>query len=360
MGDGLLETERTAEPADAVALIGKAQGGAGGELARTRDVARRGGSIRTSGAGTRPASRSGTRPGTRSGRRRSCGRCSPASGATAFCRTSCSPTGRAYFPGPSSGRRSVRRTPRSGRGPRESSSRRSTRPPRWQVYRRRADRERATAFLEELLPRLAAWHEYLYRERAATTDGLVEIWHPWESGMDNSPLWDEALERMSLDPERDAGVRARRRRGRGGGRAAVRRRVRPLRLSRRPVPRARVRPLANPGARCRSRSSRCCSTRCSSSRTATWPRSRASLGVGRRSVRGLGREHRSRARGSLWDEEQAVYLDYDVIARRAGRRRDGGRSRAALRGRPDARAERSAWSSGSRTRASPSATPGGP
>lgn len=66
----------------------------------------------------------------------------------------------------------------------------------WQVYRRAADRERATAFLEELLPRLAAWHEYLYRERSRDGDGLVEIWHPWESGMDNSPLWDAALDRI--------------------------------------------------------------------------------------------------------------------------------------------------------------------
>jgi glycogen debranching enzyme len=46
------------------------------------------------------------------------------------------------------------------------------------------------------------WHEYLYRERTRDDDGLVEIWHPWESGMDNSPLWDEALARIS--PTREA------------------------------------------------------------------------------------------------------------------------------------------------------------
>jgi neutral trehalase len=71
-----------------------------------------------------------------------------------------------------------------------------------QVYRLASDRQRGRAFLEELLPKLAAWHEYLYRERARTDGGLVEIWHPWESGMDNSPLWDRALERMSFDAER--------------------------------------------------------------------------------------------------------------------------------------------------------------
>ena len=66
------------------------------------------------------------------------------------------------------------------------------------VYRQSANRERATSFLRELAPKLRAWHEYLYRERTRGDDGLVEIWHPWESGMDNSPLWDEALAR--LDP----------------------------------------------------------------------------------------------------------------------------------------------------------------
>lgn len=47
---------------------------------------------------------------------------------------------------------------------------------------------------------LRAWHDYLWRERSRD-GGLVEVWHPWESGMDNSPLWDSALQRLdwSLD-----------------------------------------------------------------------------------------------------------------------------------------------------------------
>jgi hypothetical protein len=66
----------------------------------------------------------------------------------------------------------------------------------WQIYRNAADVERAEAFLRELMPKLAAWHDYLYRERTRDGQGLVEIWHPWESGADNSPLWDEALARI--------------------------------------------------------------------------------------------------------------------------------------------------------------------
>jgi glycogen debranching enzyme len=71
----------------------------------------------------------------------------------------------------------------------------------WRVYQRSGDRAQARAFLEELAPKLAAWHAYLYRERTRGSDGLVEIWHPWESGMDNSPLWDEALTRIRPSPD---------------------------------------------------------------------------------------------------------------------------------------------------------------
>ncbi len=68
------------------------------------------------------------------------------------------------------------------------------------VYRNAPDRESAVRFLEELFPKLAAWHDYLYRERTRAGGGLAEIWHPWESGMDNSPLWDEALDRIVVTP----------------------------------------------------------------------------------------------------------------------------------------------------------------
>src|SRR3954453_632992 len=68
----------------------------------------------------------------------------------------------------------------------------------WKVFRRARDADDARAFLRELQPKLAAWHDYLYRERTRGDDGLAEIWHPWESGMDNSPLWDAALGRIEL------------------------------------------------------------------------------------------------------------------------------------------------------------------
>jgi glycogen debranching enzyme len=110
--------------------------------------------------------------------------------------------GARYFPGPE-----FWQTERSPDAPHQPRTSGIVQPPihasaALQVYRLASDRERAAVFLEEVLPKLAAWHGYLYRERARTEGGLVEIWHPWESGMDNSPLWDRALERMSFDAER--------------------------------------------------------------------------------------------------------------------------------------------------------------
>jgi Trehalase len=107
-----------------------------------------------------------------------------------------------YFPGPE-----FWRTHRSPNAPRHPQTSGIVQPPVhatavWHVYRRAQDGDQAQAFLHELMPSLVRWHEYLYRERTRGDDGLVEIWHPWESGMDNSPLWDEALARIS--PSRDA------------------------------------------------------------------------------------------------------------------------------------------------------------
>jgi len=68
------------------------------------------------------------------------------------------------------------------------------------VYRHAQDEPRARAFLAELYPKLRAWHDYLYRERDPRGEGLVYVRHPWESGMDNSPLWDAALARINPAP----------------------------------------------------------------------------------------------------------------------------------------------------------------
>jgi Trehalase len=104
-----------------------------------------------------------------------------------------------YFPGPE-----FWQTERSPDAPEHPPTSGIVQPPvhataLWHVYRNAADQDRALSFVRELMPKVVAWHEYLYRERTTEGEGLVELWHPWESGTDNSPLWDEALARIRLD-----------------------------------------------------------------------------------------------------------------------------------------------------------------
>lgn len=46
-------------------------------------------------------------------------------------------------------------------------------------------------FVKRLFPKVMAQHKYLYENRDPFNEGLVYIQHNWESGTDNSPVWDE-------------------------------------------------------------------------------------------------------------------------------------------------------------------------
>ncbi|MFF4746035.1 trehalase family glycosidase [Streptomyces chengbuensis] len=65
------------------------------------------------------------------------------------------------------------------------------------VHRRDPATSRRRGFLERMYPRLAAWHDYLLRDRDLTGHGLASVVHPWEPGMDNSPCWDGPLRRIT-------------------------------------------------------------------------------------------------------------------------------------------------------------------
>jgi len=54
--------------------------------------------------------------------------------------------------------------------------------------------------LATLYPRMLAWHRWWVSARDPERSGLVGMLHPWESGMDNSPAWDEPLARVSPTP----------------------------------------------------------------------------------------------------------------------------------------------------------------
>jgi glucosylglycerate hydrolase len=65
----------------------------------------------------------------------------------------------------------------------------------WEIAHRQgaAAVAEARAFLEDAYPRLLAWHRHLLTARDPEESGLVTIYHPWESGCDNSPRWDAAM-----------------------------------------------------------------------------------------------------------------------------------------------------------------------
>ncbi len=64
----------------------------------------------------------------------------------------------------------------------------------WRIYQAARNKSAAKGLLKELYPRLMAFHRYLYECRDPLEEGLIVIRHPWESGMAESPVWDEVLE----------------------------------------------------------------------------------------------------------------------------------------------------------------------
>lgn len=67
------------------------------------------------------------------------------------------------------------------------------------TYRNAKNQKKAKAFLLEVLPKLIAYHEYLQNYRDPEKSGLLTIIHPWESGTDNSPRFDQSLEQIHLE-----------------------------------------------------------------------------------------------------------------------------------------------------------------
>jgi glycogen debranching enzyme len=69
-----------------------------------------------------------------------------------------------------------------------------------EVYRNAGGDREAEAFLRRMFPRLVAQHGYLEGRRDPAGHGLAAIVHPWESGLDNSPLWDPVLDAIDVPP----------------------------------------------------------------------------------------------------------------------------------------------------------------
>ena len=99
----------------------------------------------------------------------------------------------AYFPGSA-----FWQTESAAAAPRSPRTSGITQPPiharaALEIHRHARDGESSRAFLKRLYPALVAQHDYLARARDARGSGLAAIVHPWESGLDNSPVWDHDL-----------------------------------------------------------------------------------------------------------------------------------------------------------------------
>jgi hypothetical protein len=101
---------------------------------------------------------------------------------------------------PDIGSRRIWQSTRHPEAPRDHHTSCITQPPlaavaAWHVAQALPPEEREL-FLTELLPRLVAYHEWLYRERDPHRHGLVTLIHPWECGLDTTPPWMRELRRL--------------------------------------------------------------------------------------------------------------------------------------------------------------------
>ncbi len=68
----------------------------------------------------------------------------------------------------------------------------------WHLYQAAAVKEggKVKEFVKFIYPYLFKWHQYLMTERDPENSGLATVFHPWESGLDNSPRWDNLLAKI--------------------------------------------------------------------------------------------------------------------------------------------------------------------
>ena len=64
------------------------------------------------------------------------------------------------------------------------------------------DNEKLISFGKAIFPKMVNNHRFFYTYRDPEREGLTYIFHPWESGRDNSPLWDESMDRIVIDPDK--------------------------------------------------------------------------------------------------------------------------------------------------------------
>ncbi len=65
-----------------------------------------------------------------------------------------------------------------------------------ELYRISDNKAETLKFIETVIDKVYHNHMYFYKNRDPKNEGLVYIYHNWESGTDNSPIWDDIWETM--------------------------------------------------------------------------------------------------------------------------------------------------------------------
>ncbi|WP_456463009.1 MGH1-like glycoside hydrolase domain-containing protein [Lutibacter sp.] len=66
-----------------------------------------------------------------------------------------------------------------------------------ELYRISVDKADILQFIGTVIDKVYENHHYFYKNRDIQNEGLVYIYHNWESGTDNSPLWDDIFKTMN-------------------------------------------------------------------------------------------------------------------------------------------------------------------
>ncbi len=66
-----------------------------------------------------------------------------------------------------------------------------------EMYHISKDKDRSLEFINDHIDKVFQNHVYFYENRDPFSEGLVYIYHNWESGTDNSPVWDEIWTTMN-------------------------------------------------------------------------------------------------------------------------------------------------------------------
>jgi len=67
------------------------------------------------------------------------------------------------------------------------------------LFKRNPNNNKLKDFIRAIYSKVVKSHDFFYTYRDPKSEGLAFIYHPWETGRDNSPLWDESMDRIVVD-----------------------------------------------------------------------------------------------------------------------------------------------------------------